>query len=168
MVAPTYLEHAGRIILTLVLFVALGIQTLNPFVLVGLLIVLDAIGSLYATGDAQEKERVYASEEYQQADKVSDALTYLMLLYFLPNDPVLSFFVVYRALGVLVYVLTQRVWPVIVFFDFVKEYILFRALFAHEAYANVVLAGSVFLKVLFELYFHTIHNRHAELTMSSV
>jgi len=164
MVEAVYMEHFVRVVVTFVLFVVLRWPT-NPYALVLAILVLDAIGSLHTLffgkgGDIKEKERVNKTEEYQQADKISDALTYLMLLYLLPNDPVLYFFIVYRVVGVCLYVWTQQVWPVIVFFDFVKEYIIYKHLFGKSEHANAILSVSILFKILFEIYFHTIHNKH--------
>ncbi len=159
---PTYIEHAVRVLITFVLFVVLKWPT-DPYVLVLVILLLDTIGPLHAYPDIEKKKRVTQSEEYQQADKISDALTYLMLIYLVPNEPVLHFFVLYRVFGVLMYFWTQQIWPVIVFFDFVKEYILFNALFAKSEHANTIFGVSIVLKILFEVYFHTVHNRHAQL-----
>jgi hypothetical protein len=163
MIPPTYIEHAVRVLITFVLFVVLKWPT-NPYVLVLVILLLDSIGPLHAYPDIENKKRVTQSEEYQQADKISDALTYLMLIYLVPNEPVLHFFVLYRVFGVLMYFWTQQVWPVIVFFDFIKEYILFKALFAKSEHVNTIFGVSIVLKILFEAYFHTVHNRHAQLS----
>lgn len=165
-IPPVYIEHALRVLITFVLFVLLKWPT-GPYAIVLAILVLDAIGPLHAyfgeDGGTKKKERLTKTEEYQQADKISDALTYLMLMYLVPDDPVLHFFAVYRAVGVLVYLYTQQVWPVIVFFDFVKEYILYKELFSKSEHANVIFGVSIILKILFEVYFHTIHNKHAQL-----
>lgn len=162
-VHPTYIEHVVRVLITFVLFVMLKWPT-SPYVLVLMIFLLDYIGPLYTIADRKKYVELTQSEEYQQADKVSDALTYLMLIYLIPNEPVLHFFVLYRVFGVLVYFWTQQIWPVIVFFDFVKEYILFKALFAKSEHANTIFVVSIVLKILFEVYFHTVHNRHAQLS----
>jgi hypothetical protein len=164
MIPPTYIEHVLRVLITFVLFVVLKWPT-NPFALVLVILLLDFIGPLYTLPDIGEYKRVCRTEEYQQADKISDALTYLMLIYLIPNEPVLHFFVLYRAFGVLMYFWTQQVWPVIVFFDFVKEYILFKALFSKSEHANTVFAVSIVLKILFEVYFHMVHIRHEQLNV---
>ena len=167
MIPAVYVEHIIRVVVTFVLFVVLKWPT-NPYVLVLAIMLLDGIGSLYALfgkdGGWENKERVTKTEAYQQTDKISDALTYLMLFSLFPNDPVLHFFVVYRAIGVFLYAWTKKRWPVIVFFDFVKEYILYKQLFSHSEHANAIFGVSIVLKILFEIYFHTIHNKHEGLT----
>lgn len=161
---PVYIEHAVRVLITFVLFVVLKWPT-NPYALVLVILALDYIGPLYTILDKQKYVEVTQSEEYQQADKISDALTYLMLIYLIPNEPMLHFFVLYRAFGVLMYFWTQQVWPVIVFFDFVKEYILFKTLFSRSEHANAIFVVSIVLKILFEVYYHTVHNKHEQLNV---
>lgn len=171
MTKAVYVEHFLRVAVTFILFVMLKWPT-NPYALVLAITVLDEIGQLHAyfgkDGGWENKERVTKTEAYQQADKISDALTYLMLFYLIPNDPVLHFFVVFRAIGVLLYVWTKKVWPLIVFFDFAKEYILYKQLFSHSEHANAIFVASIFAKILFEVYYHTIHNKHKELTDDDV
>lgn len=162
MIHPTYIEHAVRVVITFVLFVVLKWPT-NPYALVLVIILLDYIGPLYTILDREKYIDLTQSEEYQQADKISDALTYLMLIYLIPNEPMLHFFILYRAFGVFMYVWTQQTWPVIAFFDFVKEYVLFKALFAKSEYANMIFIVSIVLKIMFEVYYHTVHNRHAQI-----
>lgn len=167
MIEAVYIEHFLRVVVTFVLFVVLKWPT-NPYALVLAIMLLDEIGQLHSyfgkDGGWQNKERVTKTEAYQQADKISDALTYLMLFSLFPNDPVLHFFVVYRAIGVFLYVWTKKVWPLIVFFDFVKEYILYKQLFSNSEHANAIFGMSILAKILFEVYYHTIHNKHEGLT----
>ena len=87
----------------------------------------------------------------------SDIFTYSLLLFVLPNDSVLKFFILFRFIGtVLFYVNRNSVW-LIYFFDFVKEYLVYLYLFGKN---SSLLYFFVVLKIMFEFYFHTFHNKN--------
>jgi len=93
--------------------------------------------------------------DYQTKDKIVDVISYLMLLYFYETDEYLKLFVIYRLIGIILYVLTRNSDWLIVFVDVVKEYMIYKYIFGKN---NNYLPILVFGKVLFEIYFHKIKN----------
>lgn len=103
-----------------------------------------------------KEENCYIEFEYQIVDKAVDSLSYLLFL-FLKFDYVTLFFIGYRILGVLLFYATRNGAWLILFFDFIKEYMLYRYLFGmNYAYLLPCMA----LKIAFEYYFHTFHNKN--------
>lgn len=108
-----------------------------------------------------KKKRVCAKTfYYQHYDKIDDALayvwTYLFLFFFLKHDPFLLFFVVYRIVGVFFFSYTKDSKWLILFFDFVKEYLLYLFLFGKNF---KYLPFFITLKMVFEFYFHSVVNK---------
>ena len=114
------------------------------------------------------EKQCYATFEYQIADKTLDCLSYLVFL-FLKIDYVTLFFIVYRMLGVLLFYTTRNMHWGILFFDFVKEYMLYLYFFGKNYnYLWICVA----LKIAFEYFFHTVvngnnYNEKSEESMSS-
>lgn len=93
--------------------------------------------------------------DYQTKDKIVDVISYLMLLYFYETDEYLKYFIIYRLIGVKLYVLTRNSDWLIVFVDVVKEYMIYKYIFEEN---NNYLPFLILGKVLFEIYFHKIKN----------
>jgi hypothetical protein len=93
--------------------------------------------------------------DYQKKDKIVDILSYLILLNFYESDKYLNFFVFYRLIGVILYILTNNSNWLIIFADIVKEYMLYKYIFGeNNNYLSILILG----KVLFEIYFNKIKN----------
>ena len=92
---------------------------------------------------------------YQIIDKIVDVISYLLLFVFFKLDMFLLFFVLYRIIGVIIFTLTRQKMSIVVFFDFVKEYLLYLFVFGKN-YAY--LPFFICLIILYEYYFHMIHN----------
>ena len=93
---------------------------------------------------------------YQKNDKIVDSISYLLaylfLALFFENDFLLLFFVLYRIAGVFIFSVTKDSSWIILFFDFVKEYLLYLFLFGKNFnYLPYFIA----LKILFEILFHS-------------
>lgn len=88
---------------------------------------------------------------YQMKDKAVDVISYIMLLYFYDFDKYLKYFVIYRLIGVTMYILTRNSDWLIIFFDFVKEYMIYRYIFGEN---NNYLLVSMIGKILFEIFYH--------------
>jgi len=94
-------------------------------------------------------EQCYFLFDYQYQDKICDLLSYALTYLFLPVDA-LFYLIMYRACGVTLFTLTkQSVW-LIVFFDFVKEYMLYSFFFNSYIYLPLFVLG----KIGFEYYWH--------------
>jgi hypothetical protein len=97
----------------------------------------------------------YYHKNDKMADYISYIVTYLFLALFFENDLLLLFFVVYRIFGVFMFSVTMDSSWLILFFDFVKEYLLYLFLFGKNF--NYLLPF-ISLKILYESLFHTVHN----------
>jgi hypothetical protein len=88
---------------------------------------------------------------YQGRDKVCDLLSYvLFFLVFFRHDAVLAALVLFRLVGVLLFLWTEDEGWLVPFFDFFKEYVVYTALFRDRAY----LAPLMVLKVVVEYFMH--------------
>lgn len=149
-----YTKEFIRVVFTFILFILIKWPT-NPLLLSGVLLLLDTFAGIITPHEKRKKET--KTKEYQHADKIADVVSYLMLIYLIPNDPILHFFVLFRTLGVFLFIKLNKAWPLIVFFDFVKEYLVLKQFkFIPIKWMFIFM----FLKMMFEFYFHTIHNRH--------
>ena len=94
---------------------------------------------------------------YQVYDKIYDSLSYLLLYLFLhlffSADYILLLLIFYRIIGVILFSITKNKKWLIIFFDFVKEYLLYLFIFGKN-YTYIYLF--IFLKIFFEYYFHII------------
>jgi hypothetical protein len=113
----------------------------------------DGVFNKYKTDFLKEKNCL-KTFEYQVVDKVVDSISYLLFL-FLKVDYTTLFFICYRILGVLLFYTTRSSVWLIVFFDFVKEHMLYMHLFGNN-YAYLLIF--VVLKIAFEYYLHTFIN----------
>jgi hypothetical protein len=88
---------------------------------------------------------------YQIKDKIVDVISYLMLINFYEFDEYLKYFVMYRLIGVIMYTITRNSDWLIIFFDFVKEYMIYRYIFGGKNYYLPILMIG---KILFEIFYH--------------
>ena len=151
-----------RFIVTLIIFYLISKNKIK-WIKNNLLIILAFILLLLDCVDGFLIKHVYKirkcskSFNYQSSDKILDIFTYSLLLFVLPNDSVLKFFILFRFIGtVLFYVNRNSVW-LIYFFDFVKEYLVYLYLFGKN---SSVLYFLILFKIMFEFYFHTFHNKN--------
>ena len=93
---------------------------------------------------------------YQQLDKIMDVLSYIMVYVLFDLDKYFLGFLIWRIIGVIIFSITKVSLSLIIMFDFMKEYLLYKYLFSSN-YA--VLAVAIAGKILFEWYFHTYHNK---------
>ncbi len=90
---------------------------------------------------------------YQGKDKLIDLLSYIAAWKIFIPDPIIFWFIAWRAIGVILFSFTrQSIW-LVVFFDFVKEYMLYSYFFKSFNYLPLM----ILLKIAFEYYMHTIH-----------
>lgn len=93
---------------------------------------------------------------YQLLDKICDSFSYLLLFFFFKIDANILYFTIYRIIGVLLFGLSKRTFWLIIFFDFVKEYMIYLYFFMN---ANNYLQFFIVCKIIFEYYFHTVVNK---------
>jgi len=72
----------------------------------------------------------------------------LVFLIFFKNDYLLLVFILYRAVGIILYLLTSNTIWFIPFFDFIKEYLLYSYLFKTNKYIFVF----IILKIIYEYF----------------
>jgi hypothetical protein len=160
------LLYKGFVVRYLTTFLSLGllgfyfynknVKTYIYLIIPILLSVLDSVDNKIAKFHGKNCTNTFY---YQTWDKVCDSfsyvLTYLFLCFFLKSDVILLFFVLYRIVGVLLFSMTKNSRWLVVFFDFVKEYLVYLFLFGRNFnYIPIFIIG----KILFEGFFHTMHN----------
>ena len=92
--------------------------------------------------------------DYQIKDKIVDLGSYLFSYAALGLDPGVLYLTIWRAVGVGLFYLTSVSAWLVLFFDFVKEYMLYRYVFG-EDFRHIPLVLAV--KIFFEYYLHTVH-----------
>lgn len=88
---------------------------------------------------------------YQSADKIMDLVNYILIYFMLDYDNLFGIFILWRLIGVILFNITKkRIW-LVVFFDFMKEYLLYRYFIGkNNSYLPLFILG----KIGFEYYFH--------------
>ena len=99
--------------------------------------------------------KLYKIKYYQINDKIIDTFTYLLLISLFPSDNILKFFVLYRLIGVLLYLKTKNNYSLVIFFDFIKEYLLYLFIFGHN---YIYLTLFLILKIILEFYLYSQKN----------
>ena len=132
----------------------------NPFVrkhilliLPVVLTVLDGIDNIFTNlkGIRYCNRRIY----YHFYDKVADSLSYLLVLSLFRLDSNILYFALYRIIGVILVRLTKNMNWLILFFDFVKEYMVYLFFFkGNNAYLPILM----FAKICFEFLIHYVRH----------
>ena len=142
-----------RLLITILVFYILKICNTKKYILIILpviLILLDSIDSniiKYSTN----------TFSYQINDKIADSISYIFMLYLLPKNTILNFFILYRIIGVILFYYTKNSQWLIIFFDFVKEYLIYLYFFKNSTLMLIVM---ILLKIVFEFVYHTYHNKN--------
>tara|TARA_B100001175_G_C19316340_1_gene545534 strand:+ start:67 stop:597 length:531 start_codon:yes stop_codon:yes gene_type:complete len=160
-----YYGFVSRIITTLIFFIFLKKMENIPFIhryiyliiFIGLL-ALDSIDTFYLLNINNIYNfdtilhKLYKIKYYQINDKIIDIFTYLLLISLFPSDNILKFLVLFRLIGILLYLKTKNNYSLVIFFDFIKEYLLYLFIFGHN-YNYLPLF--FILKIIFEFYLYT-------------
>jgi hypothetical protein len=93
---------------------------------------------------------------YQINDKIVDMLSYLLLYFIIPFNPLFQILIIYRLVGVILFAFTRLSIPLIIFFDFVKEYLFYFYLFGNN---NMYLPIFMVCKIIVEYILHTKINK---------
>jgi hypothetical protein len=163
-----YYGFMSRIIATFIFFIFLKKMENIPFIqkylylliFIGLL-VLDSIDTFYLLNINNVHNfdiilhKLYKIKYYQINDKIIDTFTYLLLISLFPSDNILKFFVLYRLIGVLLYLKTKNNYSLVIFFDFIKEYLLYLFIFGHN---YIYLTLFLILKIILEFYLYSQKN----------
>ncbi len=152
-----------RVILTLVVIPLLKVWSavdirIQLYLALAILDNLDYTATQYFFSD--NRVNYGPTKEYQNLDKIVDTLSYwYVVVCYLHTGIVTPLFLrllVYRTIGVLLYLVTQQSICLIVFFDAVKEALLYDMWFGSDYTYLPVLIGSV---VLFEIGHKAINER---------
>ena len=88
-------------------------------------------------------------------DKIADLASYILVfLIFFKTDYLLLSFILYRGVGIVLYLLTNNTNWFILFFDFIKEYLLYNYLFKTNKYIFIF----IILKIIYEYFNYSIFN----------
>jgi hypothetical protein len=160
-----------RIIITIIVFIGLQLilKSGNKFFNKYLLLILPALLLLLDYSDTlniiykskcykylrietrQNKPNNYTLLYYNSIDKSVDTLSYIVAYFMFNLDNVFSYFLIYRIIGVLLYMLTLNSKWFIIFFDFMKEYLIYYYFFNNN---YKYLWIFIILKIYFEIYLH--------------
>lgn len=150
-----------RLIITLLVFYKLKHND-NKFIEQNILIIIPILLVLLDSTDSFLLKKIYKNNkkctktfDYQISDKILDSVSYVFLLFILPENNNLKFFILFRLIGVILFYITKNSQWLIFFFDFIKEYLVYLFIFGNN---NVNLFFFITLKIFFEFYFHTFHN----------
>jgi hypothetical protein len=134
------------------LFVKQNIYLILP-ILLQLLDHLDSLSLKAIKGIDNKCSKIF---NYQINDKIIDVASYIYTYYLFNSDVNILFLSLYRLLGVILFYLTKSSNWLIVFFDFVKEYMLY-VYFFNNNYTYLPIA--IVAKIIYEYIFHTLHNK---------
>lgn len=109
-------------------------------------------------GTYMNKEECHKTFLYQSQDKVCDLMTYAFLYILFPNDNVL-YLILYRVLGVIMFITKKDATWLIPFFDFVKEYLVYVSFFL-PTLRDPKVWGLMAAKGVFENYHHRVKYNH--------
>ena len=96
--------------------------------------------------------------EYQSIDKINDLFSYFLVWYVfdLKSDPLFTIFCGLRACGVIGFIWTKKSYPLMVFPDLLKEYLIYRYFIPQGIkWLPALIIG----KIGFEIYFHSQANK---------
>ena len=112
------------------------------------------INSLF-TNEKPKYNNCHYTNFYIIKDKIADLASYILVfLIFFKNDYLLLAFILYRAVGIVLYLITNNTNWFILFFDFIKEYLLYNYLFKTNKYIFIF----IILKIIYEYFNYSILN----------
>ena len=115
------------------------------------------INSLFTNEKPKYNNCLY-TDFYIIKDKIVDLVSYILVfLIFFKTDYLLLSFILYRAVGIVLYLLTNNTNWFILFFDFIKEYLLYNYLFKTNKYIIIF----IILKINYEYFSYSISNLKA-------
>jgi len=91
---------------------------------------------------------------YKFSDKIIDILSYVFCyVYFYDDikDSILELFIIYRLIGVICFTSVYNNYFLVIFFDFVKEFMLYKYFFKTN---YMLLPFFIILKIIFEYKMH--------------
>ena len=152
-----------RVVLTFVTFIIISKLFISKhllFIILPIVLTLldssDNIYTHYRRFKGYKDIKSNCTFEYQSIDKVNDLLSYVLVWKWFGLDTLFLIFCVVRAIGVIAFILTKKSFPLMIFPDVLKEYLVYRYFFPTGFdWIYLVIIG----KIAFEIYFHTIKNK---------
>ena len=153
-----------RIILTIVSLYFLSLSnvkfiTENIYIIIPILLfLLDIVDGInrYILIYKGKQNKCTKTFDYQIKDKIVDVASYFYTYYLFNEDNNILYLSIYRLIGVLLFSITKSSKWLIIFFDFVKEYMIYIFLFKYNFRYLLIL---IIAKIICEYYFHTIVNK---------
>lgn len=130
-----------RIIWTIFIF---SFTKKNYLMMAILLTVLDLVDNYYLW--MRYDRSCLKIHHYQNLDKIVDLLSYFYVYYIYGLDNKFLLFILYRLIGVMMYLPTRKCKYLMVFFDFIKEHLVLLHFGFNEQYLGLFIIG----KILFE------------------
>lgn len=118
-----------------------------------LLVILDGVDSIFTF---YKKNNCNQTFYYQYLDKICDSISYLLLFLFFKLENILLYLVLYRIIGVILFSITKNSIYLMLFFDFVKEYLFYSFVFKNN---YIYLPLFVICKIAYEIYLHSVLNK---------
>jgi len=156
-----------RIIMTVLFLPFIKIQ--NSVIIIPIvLIILDSLDNVFIKYELiKTNNSLYKGTNcnriknyHKLYDKVIDILSYILfyvVFYDILKDELLEFFIFYRLVGVIIYMITKNQNYIIIYFDFFKEYIVCKYLGIQNIYLLFIL---MICKVIYEYILHNIINQN--------
>ena len=101
-------------------------------------------------------KKCFKTFHYQKYDKIVDIFSYILLLFIYPNDRILLYFILYRLAGVILFSQTKNSTYLIIFFDFIKEYILYKHFYKNYNKIHYY----IIIKIIIEVIMHKYLNKN--------
>jgi len=127
-------------------------------IILGVLDLTDNIPSfIYSWNQGYYKDKCTKLFNYQSIDKINDLAAYVLAWYWfdLKSHPLFLIFCGLRAFGVLGFIWTRKTYPLMIFPDLLKEFLIYRY-FIPQGFNW--LPAIIIAKIGFEVFFHGINN----------
>ena len=153
-----YLRYVVTILVLYILSRSANNKLINKniyLILAVTLTILDSVDTFFMKLNGKKCTKTL---HYQLNDKICDSVSYLLLLLLFKFDGLLLFLILYRITGVLLLYLTGDSNYIILFFDFIKEYLVYLFIFGNNyTYIPILMV----CKIGFEYYYHKVYNKSA-------
>lgn len=151
LLTPILYYGKNNILTMIFILIFLDILDCNPLII-----------KMFSKKELITNEYCSKNRTYSILDKIIDIIQYIYAIYLLKNIittsqfNIISIFIIFRIIGIISYISIQKSWLYIIFFDFIKEYLLLIYLFGNKL-NNKVFIIAIILKVLYEYSMHESH-----------
>jgi hypothetical protein len=151
----TPILHYGKnnILATIFILIFLDIIDCNPIVI-----------KMFPKNELKNAQYCSKNRTYSILDKTIDIIQYIYAIFLLKNNNtinksqfnILSLFLIYRIVGLISFIFTNKSSLYIVFFDFIKEYLFLIYLFGNNI-SKQILIILIIIKIIYEYLMHQSH-----------